>query len=196
MNENETQKLLMLRKRTFANAHYDDYTIEAWHLSLAEIDFDVVRKAFQTLLESKTDSFAPTLGELLRTVRKVICPMLFLPFEQARDQNTKLYRRALRDAGQDHRNEYNPRADPNSLPMEADRKWDEKRLRECYAEAQDRNIAGLPLDACRRMQLRHDGQPVQVLTTGQKENRAKVAGLVQKVLEFDEPNESPSQSAT
>ena len=137
MDKSQTAKLLKLISSTWPNFKMRGAdTVNAWQGILSEVEFDVACKAIKNLALNKPGEFAPSIQEISAEVKHLIFPRLKLSYEQAKEQNAPLYRKALKQVTS-HYKPWTPYADPDAMAKESDQKFIEHNARRAYAELVD-----------------------------------------------------------
>jgi hypothetical protein len=114
MDKAETARLLKLISATWSDFKSTEDMVNAWHWMLKDDDFHLACEAVRILAHTKTDTFAPRIQEVIRAMKQIVCPKLFTSYEEAKAQNTRLYRRAKQIA-QGKPKAYNAYGNPKEL---------------------------------------------------------------------------------
>lgn len=118
MDKLETARLIKLMAGTWPEIKVSEDTISAWNWLLKNEDFNLACSAVVSLAHSKTDSFIPKIQDLIREMKKLVCPKLFLTFEEAEMRGSAILRRA-KDQVYGKPKEYNPYGNPKEKEYNA-----------------------------------------------------------------------------
>ena len=124
----DVARLVKLMAGAWPDIKITQDTIKAWHYLLKYDDFKLASAAVVSLAHSKTDSFIPKIQDLIREMKKLVCPKLFLTYEEAEMRGSAILRRA-KDQVYGKPKEYNPYGNPK-----------EKEFNAYQAQAQERAV--------------------------------------------------------
>ena len=118
MDKLETARLIKLMAGAWPEIKVTEDTIKSWHFLLKHENFKLACQAVASLAHSKSDSFIPKIQDLIREMKKIVCPNLFLSFEEADMRGSAIIRRA-RDQVYGKVKEYNPYGNPKEQEFNA-----------------------------------------------------------------------------
>lgn len=118
MDKLDTARLMKLMAGTWPEIKITEDTIAAWGWVLKDEDFKLACAAVVSLAHSKSDSFIPKIQDLIREMKKLVCPKLFLTYEEAEMRGSAILRRA-KDQVYGKPKEYNPYGNPKEKEYNA-----------------------------------------------------------------------------
>ena len=128
MDKLETARFVKLVAGTWPDIKLTEDTIKAWSYILKNEDFKLASAAVLSLVNSKPDSYTPKIQDFIREMKKLVCPKLFLSYEEAEMRGSAILRRA-KDQVYGKPKEYNPYGNPK-----------EKEYSAYQAQAQERAV--------------------------------------------------------
>lgn len=139
MTVQESGKLLTLICDLWPNFRLSETSAESWAVAFSDATFDELVAVVRMTARSRKPGYLPDVTDFSEQLVKLRHPMLALEFHEGRTKNSKLYQRA-KELVMGPPKPWTPYASPDAMPLEKDRKWDDKAIEKAYYELRESQI--------------------------------------------------------